>query len=260
MLPYINFFGLEIQTYSIMAAIGFVLTAILSVKLGKNRNIPSEKSLLVLLVSLVGIFAGGHFLFALTNMKEISSLVSKGEFSLSSVMPYVSGMVFYGGLVGATLALWIYTKLEPSVSKTDFFDVFAVSVPLFHTFGRVGCFFAGCCYGVESDFGFSSAFNTSALHYGVSRFPVALVEAFANLLIFILLLTLFKKARLKGKLFFIYLSLYAPIRFVLEFFRGDEVRGFVFGLSTSQFISLVIVIGLLIYTFIKFLRRSSKSK
>lgn len=258
MYPLINIFGFEIQTYSVMAVIGFVLTAVLALNLGKRRNIPTEKSLMVTFVSVFGIFLGGHFLFALTNLQNIVKLISSGNFSFSTLMPYISGMVFYGGLFGAVVAVFLYTAKNKDVKRSDVFDVFAVSVPFFHIFGRIGCFLAGCCYGVESDFGITTYLNTSATHYGVSRFPVALVEAFINLLIFILIVSFFKRNKLKGKLVFIYLIIYAPARFALEFFRGDIIRGFIFGLSTSQFISLLIISFICIYFLVLYIKKKSK--
>ena len=257
MYPLINIFGFEIQTYSVMAVIGFVLTAVLALNLGKRRNIPTEKSLMVTFVSAFGIFLGGHLLFALTNLQNIVKLISSGNFSFSALMPYISGMVFYGGLFGAVVAVFLYTAKNKDVKRSDVFDVFAVSVPFFHIFGRIGCFLAGCCYGVESDFGITTYLNTSATHYGVSRFPVALVEAFINLLIFILIVSFFKRNKLKGKLVFIYLIIYAPARFALEFLRGDIIRGFIFGLSTSQFISLLIISFICIY-FLFYIKKKSK--
>ena len=257
MYPLINIFGFEILTYSVMAVIGFVLTAVLALNLGKRRNIPTETSLMVTFISAFGIFLGGHLLFALTNLQNIVKLISSGNFSFSALMPYISGMVFYGGLFGAVVAVFLYTAKNKDVKRSDVFDIFAVSVPFFHIFGRIGCFLAGCCYGVESDFGITTYLNTSATHYGVSRFPVALVEAFINLLIFILIVSFFKRNKLKGKLVFLYLIIYAPARFALEFFRGDIIRGFIFGLSTSQFISLLIISFICIY-FLFYIKKKSK--
>ncbi len=260
MYPFISIFGFEVQTYSVIAVIGFIVTAMVAAGLGKTRKVSADKSITATLMSAIGIFIGGHILFALTNIKSIVKAIMTDGFKFSDLLPYISGMVFYGGLFGAIIALHIYSNVNKSVSKKDLFDVFSVSVPLFHCFGRIGCFFAGCCYGVESDFGIISYFNTSATHYGVSRFPVALVEAFGNLLIFFLLLYFFKKIKFAGKLVFVYLLMYAPLRFVLEFFRGDEVRGFIFGLSTSQFISVLIVCFLIIYFAVSINRRGSKAK
>lgn len=256
MYPVINIFGFEIQSYALISAVGFAVTVLLVLLMSGLRNIPKEKSLMATLVSGLGLFAGGHLLFALTNLNNIVKVFSNG-FSVSSLLPYISGMVFYGGLFGAVLSLLIYTRLDASVSRKDIFDIFALAVPLFHSFGRIGCFFAGCCYGIESDFGITTYLNPSPTHFGVSRFPVSLTEAFANVLIFVLILYLYKRNKFKGELFFIYLSVYAPLRFILEFFRGDKIRGFVFTLSTSQFISLLIILFLCIYYVRKLFRKGS---
>ncbi len=260
MYPLINIFGLEIQTYSILAGVGFVLTALLAVKLGKFKNISAEKSLMATLVSAFGIFVGGHIIFALTNIMSIVKVISQNGFSFADLLPYISGMVFYGGLIGAIIALFVYTAVSKEVKRQDVFDIFAVTAPFFHFFGRLGCFFAGCCYGVESEFGIKAYLNTSPTHYGVSRFPVALVEAFVNFLIFALILYFFKRNKFRGKLIFAYLLIYAPARFVLEFFRGDNIRGFIFGLSTSQFISILIVAFISIYFLVLLIKKKSKSK
>lgn len=259
MFPIIDVFGFEIGTYSVLAVVGFVITALVSLSFGKRRNIPYEKTLLMILICGAGLFLGGHFLFALTNIKEIALLFQRGEMSYSALRPLISGMVFYGGLIGASAALLIYIKADSTIPKGDAFDVFAVAVPLFHTFGRIGCFLAGCCYGVESDFGFVTEYNNAPAHFGVVRFPVQLFEASGNLLIFILLVYFFKRNILKSKLFVLYLGIYAPMRFALEFFRGDEVRGFVMGLSTSQLISLIIMIAMLIYSSRLYMQSKKKS-
>ena len=57
---------------------------------------------------------------------------------------YFGGSVFYGGFIGVTLVLLIYTRVSKSVGRADALDIWAVSVPLFHAFGRIGCFLGGC--------------------------------------------------------------------------------------------------------------------
>jgi len=260
MYPVINIFGFDIQTYSILAAIGFIVTVSVAVYISKRRSIAPDKSLTASLVAGLGILLGGHVLFAVTNIQSIIHIIRTEGFLLSSLMPYISGMVFYGGLFGAIIAIFIFCSANKDVSRSDVFDVFAVSIPLFHIFGRVGCFMAGCCYGIESNLGFATYLNTAPAHYGISRFPVALVEAFVNLLIFVLLINIYKKKRFSGKLIFIYLLIYAVSRFVLEFFRGDDIRGFVLGFSTSQFISLLILAFLLIYSIVLFVKKSHRTK
>lgn len=112
----------------------------------------------------------------------------------------------------------------------------APAIPLFHVFGRVGCFLGGCCYGLPSAWGFVYRYSPVAEANGVSRFPVQLVEAAWNLVLFLLLARLQRRGR--DRLLPLYLALYAPARFLLEFLRGDAYRGIFLGLSTSQWISL----------------------
>ena len=82
---------------------------------------------------------------------------------------------------------------------------------------------------------------------GVTRVPVQLYEAAFNLALFALLFILERKGALKGRLLALYLLTYPVGRFILEFWRGDEYRGYVFGLSTSQFISIILFAGAALY-------------
>lgn len=242
MLPYINILGFEIQTYTLAAILGFTLTAFLTVDLGKRRRISSDSVVTVMVLALIGAFIGGHLLFGLTNLKAIIEVLINGEVYFSKLLKYINGAVFYGGLFGAVVTVMLYTRRSTKTEKSDIFDLCAVGVPFFHIFGRIGCFLAGCCYGIESNVGITTYGNLSPIHYGVCRFPVQLAEALANALIFLVLLSLYNKEKCKGRLFLLYLSMYAPIRFCLEFFRADEIRGFFLGLSTSQIISLLIIV------------------
>lgn len=158
------------------------------------------------------------------------------------------GFVFYGGLLGGIAGYFAGVKIARCKS-TDFLNTFAFAIPYVHAFGRIGCFCAGCCYGIPYD-------GPLALHYslpisdvvcGPGIFPVQLVEA---LLLFVfafgILLLLLRQAELVSAfLFIIYILYYSLIRFLLEFLRGDLARGQIklgdsFSLSTSQVISLIL--------------------
>lgn len=119
------------------------------------------------------------------------------------------GSVFYGGLLGGILAGAVYLRrkgrpLDLWASLT------APAIPLFHVFGRVGCFLGGCCYGLPSAWGFVYRYSPVAEANGVSRFPVQLVEAAWNLVLFLLLARLQRRGR--DRLLPLYLALYAPAR------------------------------------------------
>ena len=247
MFPYINIFGKQISTYSIMFLIGALLSGYIACKLVKKQGQDDNDMIVLLLVSSVGVFIGGHLLYGITNIKKlylfiihIGNTPNIKTFFLA-LADIFGGSVFYGGLIGGIIAGYIYIK-KKKLSYDIFSDIVATIIPLFHFFGRIGCFLVGCCYGIESHIGFTyeHALIESANH--INRFPIQLVEASYNLCIFILLYILYKKNKLKGKILGLYLVLYPIGRFIFEFFRGDEYRGFLFGLSTSQIISIFLFI------------------
>jgi len=152
------------------------------------------------------------------------------------------GFVFYGALIGGLggVAVYALRKKLPFFSLTDYF---IPGLVLGHAFGRVGCFFAGCCYGTACDTPISIVFPAGgAAPAGVPLLPTQLMEsAFLFLLCAFLVWRLAKKKPF-GTVSGWYMALYGVWRFAIEFFRNDE-RGFVGALSTSQFISIFVFLG-----------------
>ena len=141
------------------------------------------------------------------------------------------------------------------VKVADAFYAILPSVPLAQAFGRVGCFLAGCCYGCETDLPIGVIYTNpvGGVPTGVPLLPVQLIETVMNLILFALLMLYDKKTRNKQHRMTmpcLYGIGYGVIRFILEYFRYDSIRGFLLGLSTSQWISILIfalcVTGILI--------------
>lgn len=251
MYPFFDIFGRTVGSYAVCCFIGIFISVAVATRLGKNFKITFEDMILLMVTLSFGILIGGSSVYALTNLEKIIKYtgiavekIASSTLTFSHIKYIISecfgGMVFYGGFIGATLALKIYIKFSKIHDRHILSDIFAISVPLFHTFGRIGCFLGGCCYGVESSYGFIAQNELLPEMSGIRRFPVALVESVLNFLIFLMLLYLFRKEKKRGRMLFVYMITYPPIRFCLEFFRGDEIRGIFFGLSTSQWISIVI--------------------
>lgn len=241
MFPGFDLFGKFISSYTLAALSGVFAAGIFAILKYKKRTGNSYPMLITLLFSSIGVGVGGSLLYGITNIRYWQYIFSFDTFEelINNIAYVFGGSVFYGGLIGGIIAGMITIKVK-KYPAADITDCAAPTVALFHTFGRVGCFLGGCCYGVESDFGFiyHNALIESA--NGVRRFPVQLFEAGFELILFIVLWRLLEAKRLKGRLFLLYLLIYPVGRFVLEFFRGDEYRGFIFGLSTSQFISVLL--------------------
>ena len=249
MFPYLEIFGRSFPMYGIMAGIGAFAAGILACFLIRRRKMNDNDMLIVLLFIALGVIVGGTLLYAITNIRVVPYLFKVKNFDqlVFILSLLLGGSVFYGGLIGGAITGIVTIKVK-KLPLAIYMDIIAVIVPLFHAFARVGCFLGGCCYGIESEFGFTAHGNelSSAVN-DVSRFPVQLLESALNLVIFAVLLMLYKRVQenggfFSGKLVFCYLFMYSIVRFSDEFLRGDAVRGFIFGISTSQFISIILFV------------------
>ena len=136
-------------------------------------------------------------------------------------------------------ACWcIFTlRLDLEARGYRVFRVLLPLVPLVHGFGRVGCFLTGCCYGVPSRFGIAFSHSPIAPN-GVRLLPVQLIEAACEGVLFFALTRPGAQRRGGRWMLGVYLASYGVLRFILEFFRGDDYRGFLGALSLSQVISI----------------------
>ena len=249
MYPIINIAGREIGSYGLFAAIGAVVAGFtFCIIANRRKKGDDDTNIFLMLLIAVGVLVGAHILYAIVTLPLVIRVFQNG-YQITSFMSIVEviamlfgGGVFYGGLGGGAVAALIYIH-KKGLDKGDYADMLAPVVPLFHTFGRIGCFLGGCCYGMEWEHGFVYTECLIEQANGVPRFPVQLVEAGFNFLLSMVLFYLLFKGVLKGRLILVYLFSYAPARFILEFFRGDTYRGFVGALSTSQIISILVVTG-----------------
>ena len=255
MYPIVHIFGKTIGTYAICAIVGvFVCMLVAYFMVRKEKGFCIEDLIVSAVAIVVGLVIGGHIIFGITNIPQIVSLFQNAadytfiEFMTLLFGNYLGGMVFYGGLLGGIAGLAVVCKTQFG-HREFMYDMYAVCIPLFHFFGRIGCFLGGCCYGIECKCGFTVHGNTlNPAVNDVNRFPVQLVEAGCNLTIFIILFVLHRKNKLKNRLLIVYFYIYPVVRFILEFFRGDEIRGFLFGLSTSQIISILLFVFAIVFT------------
>lgn len=227
MYPYIY---IVLPSYSVMALVGgFAALCLMFFRLDRYQ-IEFAAFLKMFFLCVVGGFIGSKVLFAATQLPWLFR-----NFSLLNLLLLIpqSGLVFYGGLFGVIFTLMWLTAKDPDLRERAF-RLAVPAMPLFHVFGRVGCFLAGCCYGRE----LAGPLTVGPLE--LTRVPVQLMEALAELFLFALLMLLERKAPGADPLR-VYLTLYALIRFCDEFLRGDTVRGIFFGLSTAQWISLMIL-------------------
>lgn len=158
------------------------------------------------------------------------------------------GFVFYGGLAGGFAGVILCGKIL-NVDTIRYIQIDIPVLPFAHAFGRIGCLLTGCCYGIPySGLGAITYRESLFAPNQTPLFPVQGIEAGAELLLSILLFVYIRRTRGKLLSIEIYLKAYSVIRFVLEFFRYDNVqRGMFGGLSTSQWISIALFTGVIFY-------------
>ncbi|HLK64655.1 MAG TPA: prolipoprotein diacylglyceryl transferase [Bryobacteraceae bacterium] len=231
-----------LHTYGVLVALAFLTALWMAGRLGKEAGLNVES------LTNLGAYCG---LAAILGAKLMMLLVDfryyidhPGEyFSLATLQ---AGGVFYGGLIAALVVAWWYMrKTRLPVALTA--DVFAPGIALGHGIGRLGCFSAGCCWGVECHLPWAVTFRNPLANEMVGvplnrpLHPTQLYEAVAEFAIFGFLLWRSRQPHAKGSIIASYLMLYSAARFVVEFFRYHE-QGNLFGgpLDTSQWISLVL--------------------
>lgn len=228
-----------IYTYGVLLAAAYLIGLKLAMVRARMRQLDSghmlDLGVWIIISALVGaklMLLVVDFRYFQTNPRELLSLAR-------------SAGVFYGGLVFAVVvSMWYIRRHRLPLWTTC--DVFAPGIALGHAIGRLGCLMAGCCFGKPTSVAWAITFTNPAAAanvgtpLGVRLHPTQVYEAGAELAILAFLLLTEQRGRaFSGRTFWAYMLLYAISRFIIEIYRGDE-RGMVFGVSTSQFISLLI--------------------
>ena len=227
-----------ILPYHFFTILGVMVAFSAFLLLAAFRGLDIDRNGISVLISFAGLVAGMQ-LFGL--LVEVLNALQSGESVLGAIKDGF-GVVFYGGLTGMILTYLLAQRLLFKRLHSEHLNLLAVCIPLFHCFARIGCFFAGCCYGKVCSSPLSVAYVLHGATEPQQIFPIQLAEAGINLLLFGLLLWMWLK-RPRQPLLLWYTALYALCRFVLEFFRGDAVRGLYGGFSFSQYYSVVLLLA-----------------
>ena len=229
-----------VYSYGVLLALAYLaglqLAVIRARRWGLNATKVMDFGIYLIIAALVGaklMLVAVDFDYFRTQPRELLSLVRAGG-------------VFYGGLLGAlAVGLWLVRRYGLPVWTTA--DLFAPGIALGHVVGRLGCLLAGCCYGQPTDAAWGITFThpvaaaNVGTPLGLPLHPTQLYDAGAELIILVVLLVLERRGRgFPGRTFWLYMLLYSISRYVVEIYRGDP-RGMVWGMSTSQFVSILIV-------------------
>ena len=244
-----------IYSYGFFIVLGGFLAYLHMKKAAKAAfKVNDDQVTTMLLLIIVMAFIGGKVLFYLED--PLTYIADPGKM-LDNIG---NGFVFFGSLLFAIPAVILYFKNQ-KLPIWGMLDLTAFSAIIAHGFGRIGCFLAGCCHGVITDSWLGVTYTDSACQADPLHTPLHPTQLYAVLLLLTIFLVLKwvyrKRYQFEGQVFLLYVMLYSLGRGVIEVFRGDEARGYLFDglLSHSQFISTLLIIGALIV----YLRRKRKS-
>lgn len=230
---YFLFFGLKISYYGLLIAVGMALGVFVACKNARLRGIKSDNIILLACYVLPLSIIGARAYYVLFSEKTYSFL----EFFAI----WEGGMAIYGGVIGGAIGVMLYCLIH----KKNFLDVADVVVPaliLGQAIGRIGCYFAGCCYGIEVTNEALMWFPFSTKIGNVWHLSTFFYESLWDLIVFAILMILLYKVKLKhrGTVAAFYLILYGIGRAIIEQFRGDSLM--LGNIKASQLLSIILIV------------------
>ena len=232
------------STYGVLVAVAFLVALTVISHLARRAGLNSDAVVNLGILCGLSAIVGAKIMMFLVDIPYYAR--NPGEiFSLSSLQ---AGGVFYGGLIAALIAAWIYMRRHhlPALPTAD---VFAPGIALGHGIGRLGCFAAGCCWGRPTRLPWGVTFTNPlsqqlvGVPLGVPLHPTQLYESAAEFVIFGILYWRIRRQHAPGTIISLYLILYSTVRFLVEFVRDHPGEPNPFGgpLNTEQCISLFLV-------------------
>lgn len=229
-----------VHGYGVMMAVGILSAIALAERLSKKHGLEYKKIDNFAFVTIISGFLCAKLLYVLTVLPQFFqnplSVLGGG------------GWVVYGAIIGGLLGAYWYCK-KHGWDYVKVLNIIIVTLPLAQAIGRIGCYFAGCCYGIETDAWYGVLFPKESLcPTGHKVIPTQILMAIGDYIIFVILYYRLEKLKKIDKNVAVYLILYSAGRFFMEFIRGDRARGFVGVLSTSQFVGIfAFLFGLILY-------------
>ena len=231
-MPYIfafSVFGLNLKPFEFWGAFGFLIAAILTIILSPILNLSLFYVLMLILLSVL-------------------------TFYLSRFLNYhfigKSDLVLYHQVLWIIVVQILFLEIC-GLSKSVYLDISLFGISIFLVFGRIGCFFSGCCHGKPAKSGVIYQINHlysgfSRSYLGIRLFPVQLLESVLVSVGLLIIITYRLWSGVEGSFVQGILMWYFVLRFILEFFRGDTSRSYYFGISHSQWLSFIFAWAVLI--------------
>jgi phosphatidylglycerol:prolipoprotein diacylglycerol transferase len=229
---------IPVHTYGFLIALGFLCGLQILKKLAIREKFNVDRILDLAFSSLIVGMVGARLLFIVTRFDSFF------RHPLDMFKLWEGGLVFFGGpLLVVPFIVWRCKVMK--LPLWSFGDIGVFTLVLTHSFGRLGCLAAGCCYGKPTGTSYGVRLYSELVDpqlRGIPLHPTQLYESGALFILLGILYWIYQHKKFDGQVLLSYFLLYPIIRSIIEVYRGDSIRGFVIEdvLSTSQFISIVI--------------------
>jgi len=243
----------SLKAYGLFVAIGFLSGLAFALREARQQGLDPQSILDLAFYIILSAIIGSRLFYVLTNLD------SYRHTPLDVLKVWQGGLTFYGGFIFSFITGVIYMQRHRmAVWKT--FDLFAPALALGDFFGRIGCFFAGCCYGRECSYPWAVTFTDpqSLARIGAALHPTQLYSSLASLATFLLLWAWSSRKTFDGQLALLWIFFYSFFRLIIEYFRGDPRGYLILGtFAVSQVIAAVL--GIVSLIMLAVLKNKSKS-
>ncbi len=245
--------SLSIHWYGVLVALGFLAGLWTASRRGLRDGVAAEKIIDLGPWLMLGTIVGARTLYVVSYWRE--QFASQPLWEI--FMVHHGGLVFYGGLIGASLAGIIYIRAK-KLPLWKLADILAPSIALGHAIGRIGCLMNGCCYGRACDLPWAIRFPADHETHGAPVHPTQIYESLLNFALYAALAWLYRRKKFDGQIFATYLVGYAVLRTFVETFRGDYPVYYLGGMVTPAQLVSVGILGAGLLLFWKLPRRQEK--
>lgn len=226
-----------LYTYGLLVGAAFLTGISLAYSRAQKEGIAPDDALDFGFYIVIGAIIGSRALYVVISYDYFM------ENPLQVFSIWNGGLVFYGGFIGAAISGFLFVK-KRKLDPWKMADLAAPSIALGHAIGRFGCLAAGSCYGKPTDSWLGITFTDplAIAPLGISLYPTQIFDSINELLIFFILIAVRPKKMFDGQLFLLWIMLYAVGRFIVEIYRGDDIRGFIIqdAISVSQGLAIVV--------------------
>lgn len=236
-----------IHSYGLFIAIGLIIFVILVMKDQRFTALHLEDDFYAIVIAgICAAIIGGRMLYVISEHEHMHSPLDLLAF-------WQGGLSILGGVIGTIVGLSLFLWYK-NIPILPFFDLIAIYAPLLQAVARIGCFYAGCCFGLHCSFLWAIMYTDSNC-YAPLYTPIHPTQLYSALLLMIIFICLFIYSRrphnsISGMYFFIYITCISAERFFIDFWRADRCMiNNIF--SYNQIVALfLITMTLAVYTFL----------